>query len=177
MLRLLLILALVAGVVLLLRPEWRPTGIRWARTLLILGAALLYLRSPVDLIPDALGPIGFLDDLAVLALGWWWSRKGGGPEWLRRREEYSASQREDGRRRGSDRRFDSDTDSDPEAWDPYRVLGVGRDASAAEITRAYREQMKRYHPDRVEGLGEEFRAIAHHKTQEIQRAYDELRAN
>lgn len=59
-------------------------------------------------------------------------------------------------------------------WDPWRVLGVTRGASREEVTAAYRDLMKRYHPDRVADLGEELRRVAHEKTVEIQRAYDEL---
>jgi DnaJ-domain-containing protein 1 len=43
-----------------------------------------------------------------------------------------------------------------------------------ELTRAYREQMKKYHPDRVADLPAEFQALAHQKAIEIQRAYAEL---
>ncbi|PIT38789.1 YkvA family protein [Snodgrassella alvi] len=35
--------------------------------MLILGA-LLYFLSPIDLIPDFLGPLGFTDDIAVIAM-------------------------------------------------------------------------------------------------------------
>lgn len=35
--------------------------------MLILGA-LLYFLSPIDLIPDLLGPIGFTDDIAVITM-------------------------------------------------------------------------------------------------------------
>ncbi len=61
------------------------------------------------------------------------------------------------------------------AGDPYRVLGVRRDASVEELTRAYRERMMEYHPDRVANLGPELRDLAHRKTVEIQRAWDTLR--
>ncbi|MCW5891060.1 MAG: J domain-containing protein [bacterium] len=62
----------------------------------------------------------------------------------------------------------------PGAWDPWAVLGVPRGASRDEITRAHREQMKRYHPDRVADLGPELQQLAHEKTVALQRAYDEL---
>jgi preprotein translocase subunit Sec63 len=65
----------------------------------------------------------------------------------------------------------------PEAtprWDPHAVLGVGRGASREEIVQAYREQLKRYHPDRVADLGPELQQVAHRKTVDLQRAYAEL---
>ena len=62
----------------------------------------------------------------------------------------------------------------PPRWDPWLVLGVARGASRDEIARAYREQLKRYHPDRVADLGPELQEVAHRKTVELQRAYAEL---
>lgn len=35
-------------------------------SLLFLTAGLVYLISPIDLIPDILGPFGWIDDLTVL---------------------------------------------------------------------------------------------------------------
>jgi DnaJ like chaperone protein len=64
--------------------------------------------------------------------------------------------------------------ADGATWDPHAVLGVARGASAAEIAAAYREQMRRYHPDRVAHLGEELQRLAHRKALDIQRAYAEL---
>jgi DnaJ like chaperone protein len=58
--------------------------------------------------------------------------------------------------------------------DPWEVLGVERGASREEITRAYRERLKEYHPDRVAQLGTELREVAHRKTVEIRRAYETL---
>ncbi|MBY0280129.1 DUF1232 domain-containing protein, partial [Candidatus Binatia bacterium] len=50
------------------------------RLLVIVLAILLvaiYVRSPIDLIPDFAGPLGMIDDL-LLGLGvLWWLRKGG----------------------------------------------------------------------------------------------------
>ncbi|MCP9455273.1 MAG: YkvA family protein [Nitrospira sp.] len=39
-----------------------------ARTLMVVAGALLYLLSPVDLVPDFIPGLGVIDDLTVLAL-------------------------------------------------------------------------------------------------------------
>ena len=67
-----------------------------------------------------------------------------------------------------------DTPPLPARWDPYAVLGVSSGATPEELVRAYREQMKRYHPDRVADMPPEFQELAHRKAIEIQRAYAEL---
>ncbi|HET7678298.1 MAG TPA: DnaJ domain-containing protein [Candidatus Limnocylindrales bacterium] len=51
--------------------------------------------------------------------------------------------------------------------DPYRVLGIGRDAGPAEIKAAHRSLAKRYHPDAPEADTRRFLAV--------QRAYQLLR--
>lgn len=52
--------------------------------------------------------------------------------------------------------------------DHYQLLGVSPGATAREITRAYRESMKRTHPDRV---GPAFRAKAEERAKELNAAY------
>jgi len=64
--------------------------------------------------------------------------------------------------------------TDVKRWDPYAVLGIARGASHDQIVRAYREQLKLYHPDRVADLGPELQQVAHQKTVELQRAFTEL---
>jgi curved DNA-binding protein CbpA len=47
--------------------------------------------------------------------------------------------------------------------DPYQVLGISRDATAADITRAYRQQARSVHPDMAPpgaGAAARFRAVS-----------------
>lgn len=58
-----------------------------------------------------------------------------------------------------------------------RVLGVNRDASAAQIKQAYRRLLSRHHPDKIAGTGAgpaQVRA-ATDKTSELHRAFELLR--
>lgn len=54
--------------------------------------------------------------------------------------------------------------------DPYKVLGVSRDATDEEIKRAYRQLAKQYHPDRNPGDAE-----AAKKMQQINAAYEQIK--
>lgn len=54
--------------------------------------------------------------------------------------------------------------------DPYKVLGVSRDASDDEIKQAYRRLARQYHPDRNPGDEEAAR-----KMQEINAAYEQIK--
>lgn len=58
----------------------------------------------------------------------------------------------------------------------YDVLGVSRDASKAEIGRAYRQLARRFHPDKYQpGEGEETRESAQQKFLLIATAYETLK--
>lgn len=101
--------------------------------------------------------MGLLDDLAALLLvGWWF--------WKRLPRVAGASGPRTVGGGTTEGRFDA-----------YEVLGLSRGASQKEIRRAYHEQLRQYHPDRVDGLGEEIQKVAHERTLDIQRAYEELR--
>lgn len=56
--------------------------------------------------------------------------------------------------------------------DPYKVLGVSRDASMDEIKKAYRKLSRIYHPDA--NINNPNKAQAEKKFKEIQEAYDQI---
>jgi hypothetical protein len=57
--------------------------------------------------------------------------------------------------------------------DWWEVLGVPRTAILGEVKTAYREQLKRYHPDRVAGLGIKLRQVAEEECKALNAAYEE----
>lgn len=61
----------------------------------------------------------------------------------------------------------------------YKILGIGKDSSEAEIKKAYRRLMSQHHPDKLvsKGLPDEMIALATEKTQEIRKAYDLIKKN
>lgn len=58
---------------------------------------------------------------------------------------------------------------------PYEVLGIKEGASQEEIKAAYREQVKKYHPDRFQD--NPLQDLAEEKLQEINEAYEALTKN
>ena len=57
----------------------------------------------------------------------------------------------------------------------YDVLGLPADASDAEVDKAYRRLMSRFHPDKVAGAPPEERDQAERRAREINTAYDRIR--
>ena len=60
-----------------------------------------------------------------------------------------------------------------EDW--HVVLNVGADAPVDQIKLAYREAIKQYHPDNVEGRGQKIKDLANQETQRINAAYEAAR--
>lgn len=56
--------------------------------------------------------------------------------------------------------------------DPYRVLGINRNASEAQIKEAYRDLAKKFHPDNFSDPNA--KQLAEEKMSEINRAYDDI---
>ena len=64
----------------------------------------------------------------------------------------------------------------PANEDNYSVLGLSSAASNEELKGAYRELAKKFHPDRVAHLGEEYRDFAEQKFKKLQEAWSSIRS-
>lgn len=58
----------------------------------------------------------------------------------------------------------------PTPW--YEVLGVTSGASIDEIRSAYKSLVSKYHPDKVDSMGPEVKAVCEAKSKEINTAYE-----
>ncbi|TVZ56570.1 DnaJ like chaperone protein [Lutibacter sp. Hel_I_33_5] len=57
----------------------------------------------------------------------------------------------------------------------YTILEIDKNATVAEIKKAYRKMVKKYHPDKLQGMGKEHINGAEAKFQKVQEAYDQLK--
>jgi len=152
----------------------------WKIILLIL--VLLYVLSPYDLMPDMIIGWGWIDDLVILGFLWRYfyvqKKKREGFQKYHQNSQgthnYEYYKRAAGKN-GS--RSDTKAQESSALWDPYKILEIEREASQEEIKRAYRQLAGKYHPDKVEHLGDEFKVLAEKKFKEVQQAYQELRSN
>ena len=151
----------------------------WKIILLVL--ALLYVLSPYDLLPDLIIGWGWIDDLVILGFLWRYFHL------LKKRKRFQ-NYRQSGENAYNDRKNkkadgERTSHSDPNTQDstaiknPYEILEIERGSSQEDIKKAYRQLAGKYHPDKVEHLGDEFKILAEKRFKEIQRAYQELRSN
>ncbi|MDT8287032.1 MAG: DnaJ domain-containing protein [Elusimicrobiales bacterium] len=124
----------------------------------------LYLFSPIDLLPErGLGRFGLIDDIVVITALYWYM--------IRRPALRKPGQGKAGEKAGSGEKNREDIEGEQ---DPYKVLGVAGNASDDEIRQAYLKLANKYHPDKVDHLGEEFRELAHRRFKQIRAAYERL---
>lgn len=149
----------------------------WLLLRKILPAALvaIYLLSPVDLVPDFLVGLGWIDDLVLVGLLIWFLSGRSIPLFTRLGSSYRTYQKP--HEGSSDRSSNSSRNQNAESRttdNPYTVLGVRPGATVEEIKEAYRIAASKYHPDKVTHLGKEFQELAHRKFLAIQEAYERL---
>ncbi len=147
----------------------------WLGWVLPLMLILLYIASPLDLIPEFLvGPAGLIEDLLLMGLLIWFltaRRTGESPgDFYRRYRNY----RRPSPGQGGEEYREGEAPNQDREGDPFKILGVEPGASSDEIKAAYRRAVAKYHPDKVTHLGKEFQDLAHRKLVAIQRAYETL---
>ncbi len=130
--------------------------------------ALLYTFMPYDFLPDMLIGWGWLDDIIVLYLLWHYFFRG------RRVQPNSGGTRASGQQ-DTFGNADSMRSGQTLTKTPYEVLDVPPGASQDEIKAAFKKLAGKYHPDKVEHLGEEFTDLAEERFKEIQDAYGKLK--
>jgi len=56
----------------------------------------------------------------------------------------------------------------------YKILEIDRTATDTEIKKAYREMVKKYHPDKLQHLDEAYRKGGEEKFKKVQEAYEQI---
>jgi DnaJ-domain-containing protein 1 len=82
------------------------------------------------------------------------------------KKQDSGSKDEDPTKKTDDRQRRT---SPPRSW--WETLNVDQNASTEQIKSAFRKEISKYHPDRVEGLGVELRELADRMAKEVNHAY------
>ncbi|MCK5906086.1 MAG: DnaJ domain-containing protein, partial [Flavobacteriales bacterium] len=57
----------------------------------------------------------------------------------------------------------------------YKILEISESSTNDEIKKAYRKMARKYHPDRVQHLGDEHMVGAKEKFQKVQEAYEKIK--
>jgi DnaJ like chaperone protein len=147
--------------------------------LVLLILAGLYTLNPYDILPDMMIGWGWLDDLIIWGLLWRYlasqKKKYANYQRFYRRTDRGFTNESRSNANGQQGKRSGEADSNTrDAWDPYQILGIDRSASGAEIKQSYRKLASKYHPDKLEHLGDEFKELAERRFKEIQKAYQEL---
>ena len=143
---------------------------------LIYLVLILYVISPYDILPDFFAGLGWIDDLIILGVLYWYHfiyRRGK----MRAQSEQTYYQEGEGTKREyyqEEQQQKAQTDRRFSKRDPYEILGVEKGAPLNEVKAAYRKLAIKYHPDKVNHLGDEFKVLAEKRFKEIQEAYQEL---
>jgi DnaJ-domain-containing protein 1 len=82
------------------------------------------------------------------------------------KKQNSGSKDEEATQTSSDRQRRT---SNPHSW--WETLNVDQNAPTDQIKAAFRKEISKYHPDRVEGLGVELRELADRMAKEVNHAY------
>jgi len=144
---------------------------------IILGLA--YLVSPWDILPEAITSyLGLIDDVFVISTIVYILKYNRLPDlgFLNRLKGFKLNKNQKNYQKQSDQQQENPSRQKTKnnSTDPYEILGIPSGSSKADIHLAYKAAIKKYHPDKVSHLGEEFANLANEKFLAIQNAYDTL---
>ena len=148
----------------------------WQIFIIIL--VVLYILNPYDILPDLMVGWGWLDDMVILGflLRYFYKLKKKREAFQRYSQNRHKARNQGNQASGGNHsRSDAGQRGSSTPWDPYQVLEIERGASQEDIKSAFRRLAGKYHPDKVEYLGDEFKALAEKRFKQIQRAYEELK--
>jgi DnaJ like chaperone protein len=57
----------------------------------------------------------------------------------------------------------------------YKILEISPEVDDEEVKKAYRRMAKKYHPDKVSYLGEDFKKVANEKFRKVSEAYESIK--
>lgn len=143
------------------------------RNIILILLAIIYAASPYDILPDFVIGWGWIDDIIIFYLLWKYVIK---PLRMHIRQEDIHPDRNE----SSEHSYNSQSENTRKASyftsdkNPYDVLGLEHNATQAQIKNAYRQLVNKYHPDKVQHLGDEFKELAESRFKEIQRAFEQL---
>ena len=153
-----------------------------AAAILVIGVLIVMaFAGLVGLVASAFAasPLAMLVLFGVGGFGvwWWWRRNVRVMQWGRTWQAGRAWQAGPSRQPHVDAGWEQPRPpvAALEEKSPYDILGITSGASQEEITVAYRQMAKQYHPDRVAHLGPEFQELAEVRMKEINQAYQELK--
>lgn len=145
----------------------------------LIALVVIYIISPFDFVPDFAPVIGWLDDLAILAVAANFLSNGRMLAWFLKKARAILSGTHGYQETGRAYEWQAEDweknrpQQPPQA--PHEVLGVKEEADWDEIHAAWRRLAKEYHPDRAAHLGPELRELAEKKFKQINQAYEILK--
>src|SRR5688500_9114691 len=126
--------------------------------IVILCVGILYVLNPIDLVPDIIPILGWIEDLLVFAVALWLANR------MRASAPADADAKWDkasrhARADGDNTLREPSTASLPKT--PWQLLDIEPGASDEAIEAAYKAKLMQYHPDRVAHLGADLQRLAH----------------
>jgi len=160
--------------------------IPWTSIAAIIGS-LLYIFSPIDLIPDFIPVAGLLDDAAVLGLCLnsigkdlkkyeiWRQQFLKNKKNMNNQRKSTFTQNKTGNKGNQNNSNNNKNDSDTRIAELCTFFKVEYSNLDKEtLKKSYHTMMTQYHPDKVNNLADEFKELAGKKSKEINEKYEEL---